>query len=174
MYILYPSFIFIFTFLFITLLLVTVFSLKNVFTFFYNKLVEDFLVLNLLLITFIMFVLLLLIYDLYFDMSYTSALDMRVVCSKASVNYYLYPFLYILIIVTTLTLVFSMLYNKSELVSFFMYVLIIFIAGVGLFLVNSLVLFFIFYECLLIPSFVVLYNFAKTRKCIEAAYLMFF
>jgi formate hydrogenlyase subunit 3/multisubunit Na+/H+ antiporter MnhD subunit len=27
---------------------------------------------------------------------------------------------------------------------------------------------------LLVPSFFIIYNFAKTRRCVEAAYLMFF
>jgi len=34
--------------------------------------------------------------------------------------------------------------------------------------------FFFSYETLLVPSFFILYNFAKTRRCVEAAYLMFF
>ena len=37
-----------------------------------------------------------------------------------------------------------------------------------------MILFFFSYETLLIPSFFILYNFAKTRRCVEAAYLMFF
>ena len=43
-----------------------------------------------------------------------------------------------------------------------------------LFIVNSIIIFFFFYEMLLIPSFFILYRFAKTRRCIEASYLMFF
>lgn len=43
-----------------------------------------------------------------------------------------------------------------------------------IFFSNSLILFFLSYEMLLIPSFFILYKFAKTRRCIEAAYLMFF
>lgn len=35
-------------------------------------------------------------------------------------------------------------------------------------------MFFFSYEAFLIPSFLVLYNFAKTRKAVEAAFLMFF
>jgi len=37
-----------------------------------------------------------------------------------------------------------------------------------------MILFFFAYEMLLVPSFFILYKFAKTRRCVEAAYLMFF
>jgi NADH:ubiquinone oxidoreductase subunit 4 (subunit M) len=47
-------------------------------------------------------------------------------------------------------------------------------AGYTMFFTSSLLIFFFSYEMLLIPSFFILYNFAKTRKCVEAAYLMFF
>ena len=43
-----------------------------------------------------------------------------------------------------------------------------------LFFTDSIILFFFAYELLLVPSFFILYNFAKTRRCVEAAYLMFF
>jgi NADH-quinone oxidoreductase subunit M len=43
-----------------------------------------------------------------------------------------------------------------------------------LFFSDSLILFFFAYEMLLVPSFFILYKFAKTRRCVEAAYLMFF
>ena len=67
-----------------------------------------------------------------------------------------------------------MSYNISELGLFVLFILIIYVAGLGLFLTNSFVYFFIFYELLLLPSFLILYNYAKTRKCVEAAFLMFF
>jgi formate hydrogenlyase subunit 3/multisubunit Na+/H+ antiporter MnhD subunit len=51
---------------------------------------------------------------------------------------------------------------------------IILFAGYTLFYTDSLVLFFMAYELLLIPSFFILYKFAKTRRAVEAAYLMFF
>jgi len=47
-------------------------------------------------------------------------------------------------------------------------------SGYILFFTDSLILFFLAYEMLLIPSFFILYGFAKTRRCVEAAYLMFF
>jgi hypothetical protein len=51
---------------------------------------------------------------------------------------------------------------------------VILLAGYVLFFTDSVILFFFSYETLLIPSFFILYNFAKTRRCVEAAYLMFF
>lgn len=58
--------------------------------------------------------------------------------------------------------------------SFMLYCKTIFIAGYFLFFTDSFILFFFAYEMLLVPSFFILYKFAKTRRCIEAAYLMFF
>jgi formate hydrogenlyase subunit 3/multisubunit Na+/H+ antiporter MnhD subunit len=54
------------------------------------------------------------------------------------------------------------------------YCQVILFAGYILFFTESLIIFFFSYEMLLIPSFFILYKFAKTRRCIEAAYLMFF
>ena len=54
------------------------------------------------------------------------------------------------------------------------YCTIILLAGYTLFFTSSLTLFFFAYEMLLLPSFFILYNYAKTRRCVEAAYLMFF
>jgi len=51
---------------------------------------------------------------------------------------------------------------------------VILLAGYVLFFTDSIILFFLAYEMLLIPSFFILYKFAKTRRCVEAAYLMFF
>ena len=85
-----------------------------------------------------------------------------------------FPFILIFLIITLITLIFCFTYNYYELNMFIIYILIIWIAGIGLFYTNSLIYFFLFYELLLIPSFLILYNYAKTRKCIEAAFLMFF
>jgi NADH:ubiquinone oxidoreductase subunit 4 (subunit M) len=54
------------------------------------------------------------------------------------------------------------------------YTQVILLSGYVLFFTNSLILFFLAYEMLLVPSFFILYKFAKTRRCVEAAYLMFF
>lgn len=54
------------------------------------------------------------------------------------------------------------------------YCQVILFAGYFLFFTDSLIIFFFAYEMLLVPSFFILYKFAKTRRCVEAAYLMFF
>ena len=58
--------------------------------------------------------------------------------------------------------------------SFMFYCQIILVSGYVLFFTDSLIIFFFAYEMLLVPSFFILYKFAKTRRCVEAAYLMFF
>ena len=65
-------------------------------------------------------------------------------------------------------------YNNSDTHLFLRFLSVIFVSGVGLFVSNSFLSFFLFYEFLLIPSFFILYNYAKTRKAVEAAFLMFF
>jgi len=87
---------------------------------------------------------------------------------------YCYPFLYVFILVTALSIIFCMSYNSDELFSFMFFCKTILIAGYILFFTDSLILFFFAYEMLLLPSFFILYKFAKTRRCVEAAYLMFF
>jgi len=87
---------------------------------------------------------------------------------------YYFPFIYIFVVITTLSVLFCLAYNSNELMSFMFYVLVILMAGYLLFFTDSLILFFLAYELLLVPSFFILYNFAKTRRCVEAAYLMFF
>jgi len=87
---------------------------------------------------------------------------------------YFFPFIYVFLFVTILSVVFCLSYNTDELASFMFYCLLILIAGYTLFFTDSLILFFFAYEMLLVPSFFILYKFAKTRRCVEAAYLMFF
>ena len=87
---------------------------------------------------------------------------------------YFYPFIYVFLVITVLSVLFCLSYNSDELASFMFYCLVILTAGYVLFFTDSLVLFFLSYEMLLIPSFFILYKFAKTRRCVEAAYLMFF
>lgn len=87
---------------------------------------------------------------------------------------YYFPFIYIFVLITILSILFCLAYNLNELTIFTFYCTLILLAGYTLFFTDSLVLFFIAYEMLLIPSFFILYKFAKTRRCIEAAYLMFF
>ena len=89
-------------------------------------------------------------------------------------NVYYFPYIYIFLLITVLSIFFCLSYNFNELTSFSFYCIIILIFGYMLFFTNSLILFFLAYEMLLVPSFFILYKFAKTRRCIEAAYLMFF
>jgi formate hydrogenlyase subunit 3/multisubunit Na+/H+ antiporter MnhD subunit len=90
------------------------------------------------------------------------------------IEVYFFPFIYVFLLVTILSIVFCLTYNIDELSSFMFYCINILIAGYILFFTDSLILFFFSYEMLLIPSFFILYKFAKTRRCVEAAYLMFF
>ena len=90
------------------------------------------------------------------------------------ISVYYFPFIYIFIVITTLSILFCLSYNVNELISFIFYCTLILMSGYVLFFTDSMILFFFAYEMLLIPSFFILYNFAKTRRCIEAAYLMFF
>ena len=87
---------------------------------------------------------------------------------------YYFPFIYIFILITTLSILFCLSYNINEIVAFTLYCSVILTAGYILFFTDSLILFFLSYEMLLVPSFFILYKFAKTRRCVEAAYLMFF
>ena len=98
----------------------------------------------------------------------TSALSINVA------DVYFYPFVYVFLVVTVLSILFCMTYNTDELLSFMFYCQIILISGYTLFFTNSLILFFLSYEMLLVPSFFILYKFSKTRRCVEASYLMFF
>ena len=87
---------------------------------------------------------------------------------------YYFPFIYIFIVITVISILFCLAYNINELMGFMFYCTLILIAGFTLFFTDSIILFFFAYEMLLVPSFFILYNFAKTRRCVEAAYLMFF
>lgn len=90
------------------------------------------------------------------------------------VSVYYFPFVYIFVVITALSMLFCLSYNINEFSTFSLYCTVILCAGYTMFFTSSLIIFFLAYEMLLIPSFFILYNFAKTRKCVEAAYLMFF
>lgn len=90
------------------------------------------------------------------------------------VQVYFYPFIYVFLLVTVLSILICLSYNSDELSSFISYCIIVLVAGYVMFFTDSLILFFMSYELLLVPSFFILYKFAKTRRCVEAAYLMFF
>ena len=90
------------------------------------------------------------------------------------ISVYYFPFIYIFVVITTLSVLFCLAYNTNEVASFMFYCTVILMSGYLLFFTDSIILFFFAYEMLLVPSFFILYNFAKTRRCVEAAYLMFF
>lgn len=90
------------------------------------------------------------------------------------ISVYYFPFIYIFILITILSILFCLAYNSNEFTTFVFYCVVILCAGYSMFFTSSLLIFFLSYEMLLVPSFYILYNFAKTRKCVEAAYLMFF
>lgn len=107
-------------------------------------------------------------YYIYDYLLQTNALNFNLI------SVYYFPFIYIFVVITTLSILFCLTYNTSELVLFIFYCTLILAAGYLLFFTDSIILFFLAYELLLVPSFFILYNFAKTRRCVEAAYLMFF
>jgi NADH:ubiquinone oxidoreductase subunit 4 (subunit M) len=111
---------------------------------------------------------------LFFVYHHQTFLVSQVFLSLHPVSVYCFPFIYIFILITVLSVLFCLAYNTNELTTFMLYCAIILSAGYTMFFTNSLLVFFLSYEMLLIPSFFILYNFAKTRKCVEAAYLMFF
>jgi hydrogenase-4 component B len=90
------------------------------------------------------------------------------------ISVYYFPFIYIFILITILSILFCLAYNANEFTTFIFFCIVILTAGYSMFFTSSLLVFFLSYEMLLVPSFYILYNFAKTRKCVEAAYLMFF
>lgn len=90
------------------------------------------------------------------------------------VNFYYFPFIFIFILITLISIIFCLNYNYMELNSFLIYISIIIFSGINLLLTDSILILFYFYECLLVPSFFILYIFSKTRRSVEAAYLMFF
>ena len=90
------------------------------------------------------------------------------------ISVYYFPFIYIFILITILSILFCLAYNANEFTTFIFFCMVILTAGYSMFFTSSLLVFFLSYEMLLVPSFYILYNFAKTRKCVEAAYLMFF
>jgi formate hydrogenlyase subunit 3/multisubunit Na+/H+ antiporter MnhD subunit len=102
------------------------------------------------------------------DFFTTTALSLNLI------EVYYYPFIYVFMLITILSILFCLSYNKDELMSFMFYCQLILASGYTIFFTDSIILFFLAYEMLLVPSFFILYKFAKTRRCVEAAYLMFF
>lgn len=110
----------------------------------------------------------------FFDYIYITSIVNFYALELHLTSVYVFPFIYIFILITTISVLYCLTYNANEVAAFMFYTFFILVAGYVLFFTDSLLLFFFAYECLLIPSFFILYNFAKTRRCVEAAYLMFF
>lgn len=114
-------------------------------------------------------------YALFFYDNFTHYFFFNSNSLNLSLTYvYYFPFMYIFVLITVLSILFCLSYSVNELAVFVFYCAVILISGYALFFTDSLALFFLSYEMLLIPSFFILYKFAKTRRCVEAAYLMFF
>jgi formate hydrogenlyase subunit 3/multisubunit Na+/H+ antiporter MnhD subunit len=113
-------------------------------------------------------------YARYFEIQIGNFANLILNFNYNLISIYYFPFVYIFVFVTVLSIFFCLSYSLNETIMFIFYCTIIVIAGCMLFFTDSLILFFIAYELLLVPSFFIIYKFAKTRRCIEAAYLMFF
>lgn len=102
--------------------------------------------------------------------------DVFVVLDVETLNFdkYFVPFIFVLITITILAVLTCATYSVLEVWSFSIFCVFLLFFGVISILTNSFVVFFFSYESLLLPSFYILYKYAKTRRCIEAAYLMFF
>jgi NADH:ubiquinone oxidoreductase subunit 4 (subunit M) len=112
--------------------------------------------------------------DLSYLIRYTEINSMLFDLTLSSTPKFFFPFFFIFLFVTMLSIYFCLAYSAHEAFAFIGYCVLILIAGFVLLFTDSFVIFFLAYECLLVPSFLILYKFAKTRRCIEAAYLMFF
>lgn len=110
----------------------------------------------------------------YFEFRHQLTAMGALILNANFLNIYYFPFIYIFVLVTILSILFCLSYNANELIIFIFYCFVIILAGYSLFFTDSVTLFFLSYEFLLVPSFFILYKFAKTRRCVEAAYLMFF
>lgn len=112
--------------------------------------------------------------SVFFDITPTNYLLNSYILGCNLINIYCFPFIYIFIIITVISILFCLSYSTNETSGFVVYTILILMSGYVLFFTDSIILFFFSYEMLLVPSFFILYNFAKTRRCVEAAYLMFF
>jgi len=132
-----------------------------------------------------------LLYVVHYDLTYFTIvnLDLGSIPSNLLLSYsqvlfiweswlvidsYSYPFVYTFLVVIALSFINCLSYHRDELRSFILFLQLIIIAGFIVFTTNSMILFFLAYEALLVPSFMILYRFAKSRRCVEAAYAMFF
>jgi len=181
-YIIFFFLIFFFLIFFFKLFYVNFINKFNIYNYLIKIILNFFLFFSFLSLTFLYY-----IFDFFFNfniiknpsISYFDNLSYNLLFNITNLNYnliyiYYFPFIYIFIIITILSILFCLAYSSNELIVFTLYCSLILLSGYILFFTDSLILFFLAYEMLLIPSFFILYKFAKTRRCIEAAYLMFF
>ncbi len=88
--------------------------------------------------------------------------------------FYTFALFYTFILITSISVFFTLMFYKTEMFSFISFIFVIMFGSQLLLLTDSLLLFFLGYELLLLPSFFILYKFAKTYRCVEAAYIMLF
>lgn len=158
-------FIYIFFLLFSAVIYLTIF--KSTFSFKYHNMNDSYNYYSFLFLSIILFIFIIIVLYSY------SLLDSGLLFNCNAPFYYFY-FFFIIVLITGISLIFCLSYNFSEMFSFTLYISIILLSGFGLLSTNSIIYFFSFYEFLLLPSFIILYKYAKTRKSVEAAYLMFF
>lgn len=142
------------------------------FSFFY-KFISKNIIKNSILVVFI-YVFISLVSFLYSVFEVNNLFKLFFVADLTFLSIYVFPFIFIFLFITFLSILFCLMYNLNEIFLFFFYCSFILFIGFNLFLTDYLIYFFLLYEMLLIPSFFILYKFAKTRRAVEAAYLMFF
>ncbi len=77
------------------------------------------------------------------------------------IDVYIYPFIYIFLIVTMLSIIFCMSYNYDELINFMVFYQIIFLAGYLFFFTTSIIIFFLPMRCFWYPLFLYFINLLK-------------
>ncbi len=184
-YILFFFVIYFFILFFLRFFYTSLFSRSNVLVFLTKSTLSFFVFFSFLSLVSLYYILDLFshfVYVSFYDQNFISVFDNHTVDFVFNIHshnfnltyVYYFPFIYIFIIITVLSILFCLSYSINELIAFVFYCTIILVSGYILFFTDSLILFFVAYEMLLVPSFFILYKFAKTRRCIEAAYLMFF
>ena len=94
----------------------------------------------------------------------TVSFDKLVNLNSISLNLldvYLYPFIYVFLLITVLSIVFCLSYNKDELISFMFYCKVILLAGYFLFFTDSLIIFFSRMRCCQFRLFLFYINLQK-------------
>ena len=81
---------------------------------------------------------------------------------------------YVFILITFISFIFTVIFFNYYIYHYIVFIITIYISTYILLFTNNLIVFFISYELLLFPAFYILYIFAKTYRCVEAAYVMLF